>query len=178
MTNPFQKALQKIVDVLTAERIEYMIVGGFAVSYHNRARTTNDIDMVIRILPEDVGRILKHFPLWEAYEASFQEDIRKGIVFNIVEYEIGMRYDFIPFQDTVYGKMAFSRRRIVDFFNVECYMASEEDLILSKIRWHNISPSDKQLEDIQFLLTTESLDLSYIQDWVNKLNLKTDGILG
>ncbi len=178
MATLFQKALQKIVDVLIEENIDYMIVGGFAVSYHNRARTTNDIDMVIRILPEKVGGILKHFPLWEPYEASFQDDIRRGIVFSIVEYEFGMRYDFMPFQDTEYGRAAFEWRQKVTYFSVECFMASEEDLVISKIKWHNISPSDKQVEDIQFLLTTENLDLDYIKGWVNKLNLKTDGLLG
>jgi hypothetical protein len=178
MANPFQEALRQIVDVLVAEEIEYMIVGGFAVSYHNRARTTNDIDMVIRIQPEDVGRILKHFPLWEAYESSFQEDIKKGIVFNIVEYEVGMRYDFMPFQDTEFGRTAFKRRQKVQYYGVECMIASREDLIISKIRWHNISPSKKQMEDLQFLLKDETLDISYLERWVNELNLDTYGLLG
>ena len=84
----------------------------------------------------------------------------------------------MPFQDTEYGRTAFNRRKQVEYFGVTCFMATEEDLILSKIRWYNISPSDKQLEDIQFLLTEENLDLAYIQSWAEKLKLKTDGILG
>lgn len=45
MENIFSRALQKITKVLDEEEIDYMIVGGFATSYHNRARTTNDIDI-------------------------------------------------------------------------------------------------------------------------------------
>ena len=39
-------------------------VGGFAVSYHNRARTTNDIDLILQIYPQHIKLILKHFPEW------------------------------------------------------------------------------------------------------------------
>ena len=62
MKNIFALALDKIIDVLDREEIGYMIVGGFAVSYHNRARTTNDIDFVLQIYPRHVKHILKHFP--------------------------------------------------------------------------------------------------------------------
>ena len=34
MENIFANALKKIIDVLEKEQIDYMIVGGFAVSYH------------------------------------------------------------------------------------------------------------------------------------------------
>lgn len=62
--NPLKDALWKIVDILEAESIDYMIVGGFAASYHNRSRTTNDIDVVVQIYPSSVKEILKHFPEW------------------------------------------------------------------------------------------------------------------
>ena len=48
MESLFSKALKKIVNILDQESIDYMIVGGFAVSFHNRARTTNDIDLVLQ----------------------------------------------------------------------------------------------------------------------------------
>lgn len=32
----FQKSLQKIIHVFEEEKINYMIVGGFAMSYYNR----------------------------------------------------------------------------------------------------------------------------------------------
>ena len=62
--NPLKDALWKIVDVLETESIDCMIVGGFAASYHNRSRTTNDIEVVVQIYPNSVKDILKHFPEW------------------------------------------------------------------------------------------------------------------
>ncbi len=54
----FQKSLQKIVRVFEEERIKYIIVGGFAMSYYNRFRFTADIDCVIQIYAHDVEKIV------------------------------------------------------------------------------------------------------------------------
>ena len=177
MENIFSIALRKITKILDEEEIDYMIVGGFATSYHNRARTTNDIDIVLQIYPRHVGKILQHFPEWEAFEDQFKESVSRGMMFNITDFETGIRYDFMVYQDSDYNWIAFQRREQVDFFKIPCYICSKEDLIISKLKWYNISESEKQLEDLKFLLLDNTLKLDYIKSWVTKLNLKTYGIL-
>jgi len=177
MENVFEIALKKIITILDTEKIDYMIVGGFAVSYHNRARTTNDIDLVLQIYPAHVKSILKHFPDWQDYEESFMESVKHGIIFNITDFDTGIRYDFMSYKDSDYNWRAFERREEVDFFGVKCFICSKEDLVISKLQWYNITPSEKQLEDLKFLLLDESLNMSYINSWVNALKLKTYGIL-
>jgi hypothetical protein len=175
--NIFVKALNKIVDVMDKEEIDYMIVGGFAVSFHNRARTTNDIDIVLQIYPTHVKQILKHFPEWEGFEESFTERVKHGMLFNITDFETGIRYDFMTYQDSDYNWVAFNRREKVAFFDKQCYICSIEDLVISKLQWYNITPSEKQMEDLKFLLLDKNLNMSYIKSWIQKLNLKTYGIL-
>ena len=92
-----------------------MIVGGFAVSYHNRARTTNDIDLVLQIYPSHVKSILKYFPDWKDFEGSFIESVKYGMLFNITDFETGIRYDFMAYKDSDYNWKAFERREEVDF---------------------------------------------------------------
>ena len=178
MNDTLGLALTKIVTALNTGEIPYMIVGGFAVCYYNRSRTTNDIDLVLQIQPGQVHTILEAFPLWKGFEESFQEDIRRGMIFNLTDFDTGIRYDFMSFQDNSYSREAFGRKVPVTFLGVDCMLSSKEDLVISKIRWHNMSPSEKQMEDIQFLLLDDSLDRTYIKDWVNQLKLDTYGILG
>lgn len=177
MESIFSKALKKIVSILEAEGINYMIVGGFAVSFHNRARTTNDIDLILQIYPRHIKLILKHFPEWQGFEQSFMESLKRGMLFNITDFETGIRYDFMSYQDSDYNWTAFERREAVNFFDTKCYICSKEDLIISKLKWYNITPSDKQLEDLKFLLLDKGLDMNYITVWVKKLNIKTHGLL-
>ncbi|MGB1204177.1 MAG: DUF6036 family nucleotidyltransferase [Chitinophagales bacterium] len=177
MINIFEQALGKVVKALEEEGINYMVVGGFATSYHNRARTTNDIDIVLQIYPKHIKSILKHFPDWKGFEQSFMESVKLGMLFNITDLETGMRYDFITYKDSDYNWTAFNRRKKVTFFNKEFYMCTIEDLIISKLSWYNITPSEKQLEDIKFLLLNKDLNMNYIKSWIRRLNLKNYGRL-
>jgi predicted nucleotidyltransferase len=178
MDNVFSGALQKVVDALNAEKIEYMIVGGFAVSYHNRARTTNDIDLVLQIYPGQIKGLLNHFPQWKDFETSFMDDVKRGMMFNIIDFDTGIRYDFMTFQDTIYSRTAFDRREAVVFWGVNCFVSSKEDLIISKLKWYNMSPSEKQMEDLRFLLLDASLNQDYLIKWTQQLKLETYGLLG
>ena len=81
------------------------------------------------------------------------------------------------YQDSNYNWTAFQRRVQVNFFDTNCFISSKEDLVISKLNWYNISQSEKQLEDLKFLLLDTSLKINYIKNWVAKLNLKTSGLL-
>ena len=177
MENVFAKALKKITEILNKEEIDYMIVGGFAVSFHNRARTTNDIDLVLQIYPSHVKLILKHFPEWQGFEGAFMDSVKKGMLFNITDFETGIRYDFMSYQDSDYNWIAFERRKQIEYFGIKCYISTKEDLIISKLKWYNITPSEKQMEDLKFLFLDKEINRDYLKSWLNKLNIKTHGLL-
>lgn len=95
----------------------------------------------------------------------------------MTNFKTGIRYDFMVYQDSNYNWTAFQRRVQVNFFDTKCFISSKEDLVISKLNWYNISQSEKQLEDLKFLLLDTSLKINYIKNWVAKLNLKTYGLL-
>ena len=174
--NNLLTALQKIVHVLDSEGVDYMIVGGFAVNFYNRVRLTVDIDLVLQIYPAHVEKIIQHFPDWLPFLESFKESASLGRVFNIIDFETGVKYDFMAYQDSDYNWTAFERRRKVDFLGVECWIASPEDLIISKLKWYNLSKSEKQLGDIAFLLHETTLDKQYLELWTQRLNILHHGL--
>lgn len=170
------KALRKIIHVLDTEEIGYMIVGGFAVNFYNRVRLTVDIDMVLQVYPAHVEKIIQHFPDWLPFLEEFKESALHGRVFNILDFETGVKYDFMAYQDSDYNWTAFERRRKVSFLGVECRIASPEDLIISKLKWYNLSKSEKQLGDIVFLLNETTLDKQYLELWTQRLNISRHGL--
>ena len=106
------------------------------------------------------------------------DSARRGILFNITDFETGIRYDFMTYKDSDYNWTAFERRKQVEFFGVNCYISTKEDLIISKLRWYNITPSEKQMEDLKFLLLDKELDIDYLKIWLKRLKIKTHGLLG
>ena len=127
-----QKGFQKIIKIFEKEDIDYMVVGDFATSYYNRYRFTADIDIVLQMYIYQIEKIIQHFPHWMNFLEGFKENAKRNIVFNITDFETGVKYDFMVYQDTDYNWTAFQRRRKVIFADIECFVSSPEDLILSK----------------------------------------------
>jgi len=55
---PLNKDLREFAELLNSNRVEYLIVGAFAVAYHGFPRYTGDLDILVRPSPENARRIL------------------------------------------------------------------------------------------------------------------------
>ena len=53
-----QKDLREFIELLNSHRVEYLVVGGHAVSFHGYPRYTGDIDFLIRPTKENASRIV------------------------------------------------------------------------------------------------------------------------
>ena len=171
-----QYGLKKIITIFNDEKIPYMIVGGFATSFYNQYRFTADIDCVLQIYPNHIEKIVKYFPDWLPFVEAFKGNAQRGVVFNLTDYETGVKYDFMLYQDSDYNWGAFERRHKVTFSNIDCFIAAPEDLIISKLLWYDISKSGKQLDDLKFLLKLDKLDRQYLEMWTSKLFIKRHGL--
>jgi hypothetical protein len=54
---PLSKDLREFVELLNSNKVEYLVVGGFAVFYHGFARYTGDIDFLVRASEENSLRV-------------------------------------------------------------------------------------------------------------------------
>ena len=54
------------------------------------------------------------------------------------------------------------------------YVATAEDVLLAKLRWANLGGSERQLQDVAGIVSTqaESLNVGYIARWVHELGLE------
>ena len=56
-----------LVERLTAEQTEFIIVGGFAATIHGATRSTQDLDVVYRQSPENVQRLIRALEPYAPY---------------------------------------------------------------------------------------------------------------
>ncbi len=54
---PLQKDLREFIESLNSQNVDYLIVGAFALAFHGVPRSTGDIDILVRRLPENAARI-------------------------------------------------------------------------------------------------------------------------
>jgi hypothetical protein len=54
----FQPDFKELLELFNAHRVEYLIVGGYALALHGAPRFTGDLDIFIKIDPDNARKIL------------------------------------------------------------------------------------------------------------------------
>jgi hypothetical protein len=167
---------------LVAQRLEelkipYYIGGGIASINYGEPRLTNDADIIIRILPVQIPRMV------QAFENDFvisgeaaQDALNRRYAFNIIHIETAFKIDFYPINDEEEMEIAaFSRRLPQDIGEGKIWMASAEDVILAKLQWFRKGGevSEKQWRDVHGVLKVqgEKLDFVYLEQMAGRFGL-------
>ncbi len=166
--------IKEVVKRLEVASIPYMITGSIAANFYSIPRMTRDIDVVIELKESDVERI------YNAFEKDFYIDkdmvsdaVKRAGMFNVIHYEAVFKVDFIIRKNDQYNIEGFKRRRKVKVDDFEFYIASPEDLILSKLCWAKDGESDLQITDVKNLIKqTKRLDEDYLARWAKYLGVK------
>jgi len=58
-TIPLPKDLREFIGLLNSNRVEYVVIGAFALAFHSRPRYTGDLDLLIRPSQENAERMEK-----------------------------------------------------------------------------------------------------------------------
>ena len=152
-------------------RIAYMLTGSMAMNYYAQPRMTRDIDVVIAISPDDVGRVAALFrPDYYVSEENIRESIAHESIFNLIHQESVIKVDCIIRKNSEYRRMEFGRRQKISVLDFITFIVSKEDLIISKLSWAKNSNSDVQLSDVRNLLAT-GYDDAYLRHWTRELGL-------
>ena len=154
--------------------IDYMLVGSMAGNYWGVPRSTHDIDFVIEYESEQVSRIVDAFKNdFFIQEISVESGLRPPHQFNALDNRSALKVDFFRVAGDEYEFERFRRRRRVTLFDQPAWIAAPEDVLLHKLRWHTISPTDRQLTDARgiFLVSGEDLDREYMDYWAQQIGV-------
>jgi hypothetical protein len=154
-----------------------MLTGSLASAVHGTPRATQDIDVVIAPDRTSLERLLEQFPEQQYYvsrEAALEAYERREL-FNVIDVETGWKIDFILRKNRPFSEAEFDRRTLTDALGLQFYVASAEDTLIAKLEWAKMGESERQLRDAAGIMRTQGrdLDLSYVETWVNELELKS-----
>ena len=159
--------------------IPYAVGGSFASSLHGIMRSTLDVDIVADMRLEHIK------PLVAALSKEFYADdeMMKGAIehhssFNLIHYETAFKVDIFIRKLRAFDQMQLERRRtsiISTDPEQSIYVASPEDVILSKLEWYRMGgeTSERQWRDILGVLKTRAweLELDYLRKWAKELKV-------
>ena len=153
--------------------IAYMLTGSMAMNYYAQPRMTRDIDLVVALTPQDTDKVVRLFtPDYYVSRDAVSSSIAHESLFNLIHQESVIKVDCIIRKNTPYRRAEFERRQRITIEDFSTWIASKEDLILSKLWWAKDSHSELQLRDVKNLAGT-GCDADYIERWTNELGLHT-----
>ncbi len=163
--------LKDVSSKLERLKLSFMLTGSLAMSHYTEPRMTRDLDIVVNISQGAIKNFCDEFAKdYYLAEEAVTDAVKTLFVFNIIHLQSNVKVDFIVRKNSEFRLTEFERRKKISFGNFESWIASKEDLIISKIEWINISDSDLQKRDVKNLLKS-GYDTDYLLYWLKKLNL-------
>nr|MBA4405241.1 hypothetical protein [Nanoarchaeum sp.] len=155
----YKEILKSVSSFLNKNNISYMIVGAVSIAIYGEPRTSADIDIIIQ-LEGNVGKFVE-----------FLRDNKFSITTNDVEEALKEKTHFSVFDNksvyrldikdvyTEFDKQSFERRVKKRIDNLEIWVNSPEDAVLSKLMFG----SEQDLNDARsILLRQRNLDMDYL----------------
>lgn len=174
-----QHALLKIViERLTRCNIAYMVAGSVAANSYTAARTTADLDVVIKISEDDIDKLLAAFEndFYINSREAIQDSLQRKYPFNAIYLATAAKVDLVPLKPEPFAQTEFNRRRAVTIEGEKYWYVTPEDYIISKLKTYVVSKSERQLSDLKNVLATqrENLDWAYLRQWAARFNLSQE----
>jgi len=108
-------------------------------------------------------------------DAALEAHKRQSL-FNVVDMATGWKIDLIIRKSRAFSEEEFSRRRLVRLQELALFIASAEDVVVSKLEWAKRAQSQRHIEDVAGILRMRwaSLDRAYLQKWILALGLEPE----
>ena len=136
--------------------LPYMLTGSMATNFWGTVRTTHDLDFVLALKPTEAEIIIGAFgDGFFLQPESVRQVFQPPYQFNAIDEQSALKVDFWLLRDNLFEKHMFDRRVQVRIVDMPAWVATPEDLILHKLYWHSITPSDRQLGDAAGVFTVQ-----------------------
>ena len=172
-----QELLLDCVRRLNVSGVTYMLTGSMASNAWGIPRTTHDLDFVIQLPPGQVPALMKAFahPDYYLNETSVRAACQPPHQFNLIHVPSALKADFWLLRPVSFEREMFGRRVQDTWFGEPLWLATAEDVILHKLYWNRITPSDRQLGDVAGVVSVQrgKLDEAYLRRWAAELRLSS-----
>jgi hypothetical protein len=171
--------LPRLVAVLDAVGVPYMLAGSVATQVHGLELPRADLDIIIDPDPATLEALVDALPR-SAYHGSAdaaREALRARTRFGVVDFATATHIDFIIKKDRPFSRSEMDRRVRVELHGCSLYVVSAEDTIVAELEWSREQGASKtSRRNVASVLARhgDALDRAYIERWIAELGLATE----
>ena len=144
----FSKDFKEFVELLIKHKVDYLVVGGYAVGIHGHPRYTGDLDIWLNISDENAQRILAAVNEFgfSSYKLSIKDFMKEGSVIQLGYPPL--RIDLLNQIDGVTFSECFRKKKEVTIDEVKVNFICYNDLLKNK-RVSNCPQDIADLDNLQ-----------------------------
>ena len=157
------RSLHRLLKLFENKNVPYMIIGGYALPFYGRIRTTVDIDLAVSIKTNEERKQLLNMLQSIDFEPTTYSPLNPVMVVldqkEKIEIELWLKPDGIVFDAETLKR----RQKVKLDANIWAWIISAEDFIVNKLARPDRGVTDEQ--DVKSVLTRQEnkLDNKYLQ---------------
>ena len=154
--------------------LAYFLTGAMASNYWGIPRTTHDLDFVVQLPIESIPNLLHEFrDDFYLDERAVRAALAPPYQFNAIDKRSAFKIDFWTLRSDPFEMSMFQRRLNVNLLGERTWIPTAEDVILHKLYWDSLTPSERQVGDAAGIVAvqSDSLDHTYLQKWAGKFGI-------
>lgn len=127
-----QKDFKELLELFNAQKVEYLIVGGYALAFHGAPRFTGDIDLFVKPDIDNAQRILAALSEFGFGSLDLSEtDFTSGD--NVIQLGVPpVRIDIMTSLSGIEWEKAVTGKVLGHYGDTEVYFIGREDFITNK----------------------------------------------
>ncbi|HEV3115799.1 MAG TPA: hypothetical protein VGY58_02020 [Gemmataceae bacterium] len=166
-----EAATLRVIDVLEALAIPYMITGSFASNVYGVPRATGDADFVVQLVDVSVRAIAD--ALGDAFRLDPQMSFEAVTMTTRHVLQVAgtpFKIELFHLSDDAHDRERFQRRRRTSLSSRQPWLISPEDSIITKLRWVSREKRSKDWDDIRDVVAVqgERIDWGYVYSWCDR----------
>jgi hypothetical protein len=162
------EAVVAVMAALDAAVIPYMVVGSLASNFHGIPRSTRDADFVVQLSPDSLQRLERSLASGLVLERQGAFEGVTGTVRHVITLA-GSPFvcELFELSEDPHDRARFARRVSARVLTRDSFVASAEDMIITKLRWAMGASRPKDREDVRNILAVQGplLDWAYLDQW-------------
>ena len=162
------EAVLKMIEVLEACEIPYILVGSYSTSAYGIPRLTQDADFVIELGETSITELARRLaPSIQIGPQMSSETVTMTRRYIAEVVGTAFTIELFLLKDEPHSQERFRRRQLVRTLDREVWLPTPEDVIVTKLHWALLANRSKDRDDARDVIAVQGdrIDWDYVHRW-------------